>query len=68
MSLFARFRHEIPVTNAPLKIIHSDDDVLVLDKPSSIPVSIWHLIPPRFTSAFFCSCKCQTVEILKSVR
>ncbi|CAG0917437.1 unnamed protein product [Notodromas monacha] len=31
-------RHEMPVTDKPLKIVHSDDDVLVLDKPSSIPI------------------------------
>lgn len=32
-------RHEPPVTAQPLKIIHCDDKLVVLDKPSSIPVS-----------------------------
>lgn len=31
-------RHEPPVTAQPLKIIHEDDDIVVIDKPSSIPV------------------------------
>ena len=31
-------RHEVPVTAAPIKIVHSDDDLLVIDKPASIPV------------------------------
>ena len=31
-------RHEPPVTADPLKIIHEDDHLVVLDKPSSIPV------------------------------
>ena len=32
-------RHEPPVTAAPLNIIHQDEDLVVLDKPASIPVS-----------------------------
>eukprot|EP00117_Sycon_ciliatum_P042659 scpid44969/ scgid0335/ RNA pseudouridylate synthase domain-containing protein 2 len=31
-------RHEPPVTGQRISIIHSDDDVTVIDKPSSIPV------------------------------
>eukprot|EP00731_Ephydatia_muelleri_P026928 Em0018g1028a len=31
-------RHEPPVTAQPLKIIHEGDDIVVIDKPSSIPV------------------------------
>ncbi|XP_033117384.1 RNA pseudouridylate synthase domain-containing protein 2-like isoform X2 [Anneissia japonica] len=31
-------RHEPPVTNEPIKIIHSDEEVVVVDKPPSIPV------------------------------
>ncbi|OTF83290.1 hypothetical protein BLA29_008046 [Euroglyphus maynei] len=31
-------RHEFPVLAAPIPIIHSDDDLLVIDKPPSIPV------------------------------
>lgn len=31
-------RHEVPVSNAPITIIESNDDFLVINKPSSIPV------------------------------
>ena len=31
-------RHEPPVTAQPLKIIHCDDQLVVIDKPSSITV------------------------------
>ncbi|XP_074646356.1 uncharacterized protein LOC141902498 [Tubulanus polymorphus] len=31
-------RHEVPVTAEPIKIIHADDDVVIINKPSSIPV------------------------------
>lgn len=31
-------RHEIGVLAAPLKIIHNSDDLLVIDKPPSVPV------------------------------
>ncbi|CAG0894503.1 unnamed protein product [Darwinula stevensoni] len=31
-------RHEVPVTAAPLKIVHSDENLIVIDKPSSIPI------------------------------
>ncbi|GIX67534.1 RNA pseudouridylate synthase domain-containing protein 2 [Caerostris extrusa] len=31
-------RHEIAVAAAPIKIIHSNDDFIVVDKPPSIPV------------------------------
>lgn len=32
-------RHETPVLAHPLKIIHIDNELIVLDKPSSMPVS-----------------------------
>jgi 23S rRNA-/tRNA-specific pseudouridylate synthase len=32
-------RHEPPVTARPIKIVYEDDELLVIDKPSSIPVS-----------------------------
>lgn len=32
-------RHETPVLDHPIKIIHIDNDLVVLDKPSSVPVS-----------------------------
>lgn len=31
-------RHEPAVTSRPIKIVHEDDDLIVIDKPSSIPV------------------------------
>lgn len=31
-------RHEIPVTNSKIDIIHIDEDIVVINKPSSIPV------------------------------
>lgn len=34
-----KIRHETPVLDHPIKIIHIDNDLIVLDKPSSVPVS-----------------------------
>lgn len=31
-------RHEMPVIGLPIKIVHEDDNILVVDKPPSIPV------------------------------
>ncbi|XP_054164198.1 pseudouridylate synthase RPUSD2-like [Oppia nitens] len=31
-------RHELPVLSAPIPIIHSSDEMLVVDKPPSIPI------------------------------
>ena len=31
-------RHEPPVTNEPIGIIHEDDDMIVINKPSGVPV------------------------------
>lgn len=33
------FRHEVPVTSEPITIVHIDDDIVVVNKPASIPVS-----------------------------
>ena len=33
------FRHEVPVTSEKIRIIHMDDDMVVVNKPASIPVS-----------------------------
>lgn len=33
------FRHEVPVTSDPITIVHVDEDVVVVNKPASIPVS-----------------------------
>jgi 23S rRNA-/tRNA-specific pseudouridylate synthase len=32
-------RHEVPVTSQPITIVHMDDDIVVVNKPASIPVS-----------------------------
>ncbi len=32
-------RHEPPVTSRPLTIVHMDQELVVIDKPPSIPVS-----------------------------
>ena len=31
-------RHEPPVTSRPIKVVFEDDDIIVIDKPSGIPV------------------------------
>ncbi|XP_050528832.1 pseudouridylate synthase RPUSD2-like [Daktulosphaira vitifoliae] len=31
-------RHEVPVTNEPITIVHMDEDIVVVNKPASIPV------------------------------
>ncbi|XP_061394626.1 pseudouridylate synthase RPUSD2-like [Musca vetustissima] len=31
-------RHEVPVTSEPITIVHMDDDIVVVNKPASIPV------------------------------
>lgn len=33
------YRHEVPVTSQPITIVHMDDDIVVVNKPASIPVS-----------------------------
>jgi 23S rRNA-/tRNA-specific pseudouridylate synthase len=33
------FRHEVPVSEEDIRIIHMDDDMVVVNKPASIPVS-----------------------------
>lgn len=32
-------RHEVPVTSQPITIVFMDDDIVVVNKPASIPVS-----------------------------
>lgn len=32
-------RHEVPVTSQPITIVYMDDDIVVVNKPASIPVS-----------------------------
>jgi 23S rRNA-/tRNA-specific pseudouridylate synthase len=31
-------RHEVPVSSEPIRIIHMDEDLVVVNKPASIPV------------------------------
>ncbi|CAG7733055.1 unnamed protein product [Allacma fusca] len=31
-------RHEVPVTSDPIEVVHMDDDLVVVNKPASIPV------------------------------
>lgn len=33
------YRHETPVLAKPIRVIHVDEDIVVLDKPGSLPVS-----------------------------
>ena len=33
-------RHEVPVSSEKIRIIHMDDDMVVVNKPASIPVSV----------------------------
>ena len=35
------FRHEVPVSSEEIKIVHIDDDLVVVNKPASIPVSFF---------------------------
>lgn len=32
-------RHEVPVSSEKIRLIHMDDDLVVVNKPASIPVS-----------------------------
>ncbi len=36
-------RHELPVLATPIPIIHLSDEMLVIDKPPSLPVSLNNL-------------------------
>lgn len=38
-ALLVCFRHEVPVTSDPITIVHMDEDIVVVNKPASIPVS-----------------------------
>lgn len=47
-------RHEVPVTSEPITVIHMDEDVVVVNKPASIPVS--GVLPELYCQKkiFFC--------------
>lgn len=38
-NLFINCRHEVPIAADPISIIHMDEDIVVVNKPASIPVS-----------------------------
>lgn len=44
LTFYLIFRHEPPVTSLQIDILHQDEDLIVVNKPSSIPVN------------FFCFC------------
>lgn len=37
-------RHEVPVTFGTITIVHESDDLVVIDKPCSVPVRIQHCL------------------------
>ena len=45
------FRHETPVLSKPIDIVHLSEDLVVLDKPCSLPVSPLQY-PPTITANF----------------
>lgn len=45
-------RHEVPVTSDPIEVVHMDEDLVVVNKPASIPVSyFFHLINTQSLSS-----------------
>lgn len=36
-------RHEVPVTSDPIEVVHMDEDLVVVNKPASIPVSFIYI-------------------------
>ena len=47
-------RHEPPVIGDRINIIHKDDDLVVINKPPSIPVGILYLLQ--------CMCECLSLH------
>lgn len=45
-------RHEVPVTSEPITVIHMDEDVVVVNKPASIPVS--GVLPELYCQKIVC--------------
>ena len=35
------FRHETPVLSKPIEVVHLSEELVVLDKPCSLPVSLY---------------------------
>lgn len=42
-------RHEPPVSAQPIRILHQDNQLVAIDKPPSIPVSILSVFPHTFS-------------------
>ena len=42
------YRHETPVLSKPIEVIHLSEDLVVLDKPCSLPVSDTHTLLTQF--------------------
>ena len=51
-------RHEPPVIGDRINIIHKDDDLVVINKPPSIPVGILYLLQ--------CMCECVVTQCMYS--
>lgn len=49
-------RHEVPVTSEPITVIHMDEDVVVVNKPASIPVS--GVLPELYCQKIVCVVYC----------
>ena len=45
--------HEVPVCAEDIRILHMDDDIVVVDKPASIPVSKSELLQINSSGSFF---------------
>ena len=48
---YSCFRHETPVLSKPIEVVHLSEELVVLDKPCSLPVSSLLLIPRRLEKA-----------------
>lgn len=53
-------RHETPVLAKPIKLIHVDEDIVVLDKPCSLPVSmlVGYTLASYYNSKLHSLCFC----------
>lgn len=59
----AHNRHETPVLKTPIKIIYIDDDLLVLDKPCSLPVSSAFVCPNGNPTPRLAQGNCETFGV-----
>ena len=54
-------RHEPPVSAQPVEVVHEDSDILVVNKPSSIPVRAVCVCVCVCVCVRVCVCKCASV-------